>query len=272
MDQMSVLFQIYPNLTVNQVSFGSGTSCYKVGFVGLPWFTPQLSDVPEVQKFEVSSFAAHVRKSLSSGFSCDFDILIIQRLGSRKIIQLDSILSAGKAAGYQIKTAIFERIEFSQQIRLVSCSKILICAHGAATTHVIFMRESSIIVELYPHEVRSISYPIHGNLNFRGKLIEGLNIHNPDVETNIYGHLSKIVGVAHLRIFGGSESLDIKEARAQLDHDFRNYDIDKLDITSLFSAVEVTLRLIRLNCTRSIVISELIKFSADAAPCKHIVS
>lgn len=163
-------------------------------------------------------------------------------------MQIDEIIRRGKELGFRIESKYFEKLDFGEQIRLVSSARVVICSHGAATTHVLFMKPHALLVELYPSETRSIPYYTHGD-NFGPYYLQvGLDMHTPDLTINVYGNLAKSVNVRHLRILGSYLNPHFKSTTYS---DFRMFDIDNLNITLLFLAIQVSLKIIEKNCSVS---------------------
>jgi hypothetical protein len=170
-------------------------------------------------------------------------------------VQFEEIIGRGQELGFRLELRYFEKLDFGEQVRLISCAHVFICPHGAAATHVLFMKPRALLVELYPSETRSIPYYTHGN-NFGPYYIqEGLDMHTPDLTINIYGNLAKLVSVRHLRILGLYLNPQFKSTTYS---DFRMFDIDNINITSLFRAIQVSLKIIDKSCSVSVPIKLLV--------------
>jgi len=46
----------------------------------------------------------------------------------------------------------FERLSLREQIQAASEASVLVGGHGSGLTHLLFMREDSLVVELFPHK------------------------------------------------------------------------------------------------------------------------
>lgn len=144
--------------------------------------TEEYSKIPyEKRKKTLKKIKKHVFKKLKISNPKNenvFIVLIIERK-IRKIINNDEIimqinsfkskLEEKAKKKFVIKKIDFEDISLEEQIRLVSECDLLIALHGAALTHLIFMKKNSSILEIFPYCFRKTIYENmaqHTNVNY----------------------------------------------------------------------------------------------------------
>ena len=76
-------------------------------------------------------------------------IVLIQRLATRQILNLDEIYTAIMEAGYiNVNIYSFERMSVLEQLRIVHCSAVLIGVHGQALEWHVFMNKNTALIEI----------------------------------------------------------------------------------------------------------------------------
>ena len=76
-------------------------------------------------------------------------ILIIQRQKNRIIKNIRLLVNA-LASLAPVKVRVFDRMSFEQQVLSVRSAKAVVCAHGAALTHMMFASQCTPFVEIRP--------------------------------------------------------------------------------------------------------------------------
>lgn len=80
-------------------------------------------------------------------------LTFVDRMGNRRLVAHDALLAAVEAKHPHVRTQSvdFATISFEEQLRLVRKTDVLVGVHGAAFTHVIFMRPGrGAVVEIQP--------------------------------------------------------------------------------------------------------------------------
>ncbi|GJQ12813.1 hypothetical protein GpartN1_g4604.t1 [Galdieria partita] len=79
-------------------------------------------------------------------------IVMIQRNTTRRICQAETIaVELQRTFGVKVSIVLFEHLSALQQAQLMHRSSIVIAAHGASLSNIIFMRRGSILIELSPY-------------------------------------------------------------------------------------------------------------------------
>jgi len=76
-------------------------------------------------------------------------ITIIKRTRTRQYIETDELYIKLAALQLPVRTVLFEKLTFAQQVNIARNTNILIAPHGAGTLNQIFMPKGSKIIELF---------------------------------------------------------------------------------------------------------------------------
>ncbi len=78
-------------------------------------------------------------------------VVIVKRLRFRTLGNFDELVDAvTKVSKLPVRVAVFEKMSFVQQVQLMQNTKLLIGAHGAGLTNLMFMPPKSGVVEIMP--------------------------------------------------------------------------------------------------------------------------
>lgn len=80
--------------------------------------------------------------------------LILRDGNTRKIINEKLLIKTLKKLPVELGVYRFGTISFSDQVAIIDQTDILMAMHGAALTHVLFMRPNSFVIELFPYGFR----------------------------------------------------------------------------------------------------------------------
>ncbi|KAK1574677.1 DUF563 domain-containing protein [Colletotrichum navitas] len=82
-------------------------------------------------------------------------ITLIDRKGSRKLLQQDALLRAVRSKFPDINTQLIDlaTLPFAEQIRIAQTTDVLVGVHGAGLTHTMFLREGAAVVEIQPEDM-----------------------------------------------------------------------------------------------------------------------
>jgi hypothetical protein len=80
--------------------------------------------------------------------------------GNRRILNLDTIQESIKEAfpHASVETALMDGMSFSEQAAWWSSRDVVVAAHGASMSNVIFMRDNASVVEIYPEHYYPITF------------------------------------------------------------------------------------------------------------------
>ena len=103
------------------------------------------------------------RASLEAAF-----LTFVQRLGTTRIVQNVEALArkVNQTHGLQSRVVFLETFSLQKQFQLVTETAVLTGMHGAALTHMVFMRQGSGVLELFPTNTDPYTHPavIYQNL------------------------------------------------------------------------------------------------------------
>lgn len=68
----------------------------------------------------------------------------------RRLVNEKQVISEFQQLGMPLELVESEGLSFKEQIELFASSKIIICAHGAGMSNIVFAQEKSIVIELFP--------------------------------------------------------------------------------------------------------------------------
>lgn len=78
-------------------------------------------------------------------------LTIIVRNDTRKILNLDGIVKAAEELGFNVKLLIPDRYtELKHAYRLLNNTDVLLGVHGAAMTHLLFLRPGTVLIQVIP--------------------------------------------------------------------------------------------------------------------------
>ncbi|MDB5146068.1 MAG: capsular polysaccharide biosynthesis protein, partial [Mucilaginibacter sp.] len=98
--------------------------------------------------------------------------IYIQRLSGRKIINEAEILSFLKTLNFQILNP--EKLSVAEQASIFSSANMVIGAHGAGSTNIVFCRPGTVVIDLFSSEwVNPCYWIIAEHLNLKYGYLEG---------------------------------------------------------------------------------------------------
>ena len=113
------------------------------------------------RNFAFHSFSERIRKNFRKNCkkqvrdSKSPKVLLILRTGSkRNILNQQELIYALSKLAIQLETSVFSQISLNQQFCLIESSDIVISLHGAALSHVMFMKSKSFLIEIFPFSFR----------------------------------------------------------------------------------------------------------------------
>lgn len=78
-------------------------------------------------------------------------LTIIVRNDTRKILNLDGVVKTAEELGFNVELLIPDRYtEMKHVFRLLNCTDVLMGVHGAAMTHLLFMRPGTVLIQVIP--------------------------------------------------------------------------------------------------------------------------
>ncbi|KAH8832043.1 DUF563 domain-containing protein, partial [Flagelloscypha sp. PMI_526] len=107
--------------------------------------------------------AVDIADEASIPLDAELTLTFIDRVTTRSLLNSSQLLSAVKTRfpKVHIQSIDFAAIPFSEQLRIVHHTDILVGVHGAGLTHAMFLPESSSVVEIFPPHV---GYKVFRNL------------------------------------------------------------------------------------------------------------
>lgn len=119
----------------------------------------------DVLTFHRAPFITRFLDQLTVGLSVPrgrsfLSIVLVRRSQKRRILNLESIFENMQASFPHLNVHVvdFERLPLREAISLVASSEVLIGAHGAGLTNLIFMKPKSSVVEIFPPGFQRCSY------------------------------------------------------------------------------------------------------------------
>mgnify|MGYP001348155510 CR=1 FL=1 len=91
------------------------------------------------------------------------EVLIINRKGSRKLMEIENLTKYLKSNNYNYKIVYMEDYNLTEQIKLVRSYKNVITACGSVQVHISFMKENSKWIELSEPGFRYPNTSVYGN-------------------------------------------------------------------------------------------------------------
>ena len=92
----------------------------------------------------------------------DKSVLIINRLKTRKLLNVNLMKNLFENKGYNVKIVEFEKLKLEEQISLVSTYEYIIAACGSVQVHISFMNMKSKYIELCESGFRYPNTAIYG--------------------------------------------------------------------------------------------------------------
>jgi capsular polysaccharide biosynthesis protein len=102
----------------------------------------------------VSDAMRPVMRKISEGVTRKREIItLIERTSTRKLSNQSVLLDYMASLGYPVEIMVAEELSFDQQMQQAKDSVLLIGAHGAGLTNMIFMQPGSLVIEMNPHGI-----------------------------------------------------------------------------------------------------------------------
>lgn len=133
--------------------------------------------------------------------------ILISRVkaGQRRIINEQDIVTGLASLGIDLELVTCEGLTLKQQVELFASSKIIISAHGAGLSNIVFAQEKAIVIEFFPSSrlVRDafFYYQITKALNFHHLIVKVKSI-NTFEDMQINNH---VIGLIHKFIIKAQE-------------------------------------------------------------------
>lgn len=152
-DWQKNFLQLSTDININNVNFGDdGLQCFKYMFVpgtAIYLFTGPIE-------------AIYLREKVGKKFNLDFrrSRVVFVKRKNRLIVnqnELENFIKS-KTGTYDFDSIYFDDLNFEQQVKKMSQTKLLISVHGAGLTNAIFMPSTSIVVEITPPHFH---YPLY---------------------------------------------------------------------------------------------------------------
>lgn len=89
-------------------------------------------------------------------------MLVVVRNHRRRLLNIGQVISMTGRVGFRVRTVRWEQLRIWSQVRLASVADVLLGVYGMGLTHVFWMRNSSVLIELYPRGVRGHALKHHG--------------------------------------------------------------------------------------------------------------
>jgi hypothetical protein len=114
-----------------------------------------------LRNYAFQSFAERIKKNFRKNCKAEYrdskipKVLLILRTGSkRNILNQQEVIDALSELPIQLETSVFSQISLNQQFCLIESSDMVISLHGAALSHVMFMKPKSFLIEIFPFSFR----------------------------------------------------------------------------------------------------------------------
>lgn len=85
-------------------------------------------------------------------------VLVIRRDDRRRILNLAALLATLRGLSLTLRVVAFEDYSLAEQIRIVQRADILVAVHGAALSHLFFMRTETAVIEIFPYGFHKTIY------------------------------------------------------------------------------------------------------------------
>jgi hypothetical protein len=88
-------------------------------------------------------------------------ILFVGRKGSRRVPNMSEVMHETLmrfGSKVRVKLVYLELLPLPEQIELVQQARVVVAVHGAALTHILFMRKGSFVVEIFPFGFKKAIY------------------------------------------------------------------------------------------------------------------
>ncbi|PJF19024.1 DUF563 domain-containing protein [Paramicrosporidium saccamoebae] len=127
-----------------------------------PGITPEITPEVSFRDFSLrySNFTASnlLNLRVQGPLSAPRVVLVVRRDTRRRILNLTEVLDVIRRYPVSLEVVAFEDHSLKEQIQIVSRADIMIAVHGAALSHILFMRNGATVVELFPYGFRKRIY------------------------------------------------------------------------------------------------------------------
>ena len=115
--------------------------------LGRRWF----SEPPACVAFRAAALRLHAPEASDSGVLQSGAIALLERRGSRNIVNIDEVKAALLAHfGVPVRLLSFEGLSFGEQVRALHDVRLLVAPHGAGLTNLVFLPPGAALVEIFP--------------------------------------------------------------------------------------------------------------------------